>query len=61
LRRLESRLFLAREARRSPFSVKIPPLQGGYGYLLNYLKGTRLTHFIEEEPIFVDNSKILSD
>jgi hypothetical protein len=61
LRRLESRLFLTREARRSPFSVKIPPLQEGCGYLLSYLKGTRIDHFIEEEPIFINNSKILSD
>jgi hypothetical protein len=61
LRRLEIRLFLTREANRSPFSAKIPPVQEGGGYLISYLEGARMVHFIEEEPIFLNNSKILSD
>jgi hypothetical protein len=61
LRRLGIRLFLAREVKRSPFSVKIPPLQEGYGYLISYRKGTRLADFIEEDPIFISDSKLLSD
>jgi hypothetical protein len=61
LRRLENRLFLTREANRSPFSGKIPPVQEGGGYLISYLEGATMAHFIEEEPIFVSNVKILSD
>jgi hypothetical protein len=61
LRRLKSRIFLTREASRSTFSGKIPPVQEGGGYLISYLEGARVVYFIEEEPIFVNNVKILRD